>query len=115
MCEMISFKFEPGLEQPLRFGGSLNSHSDISGDGYECEWTDAGRDNLTVRISPDVPDSKGEMVREWILARYTWKKLLFFGLQEIGTKIKDDFDLSNTPIASLPIPETVKIGSTVYR
>src|SRR5574337_788146 len=101
MCEMISFKFEPGLDQPLRFGGSLNSHSDIPGDGYECEWTGESPDLLTVRMPPDVPESKGEMVREWILARYDWHKLLAFGLRDVATTI-ETLNLSGLPVQSLP-------------
>jgi hypothetical protein len=69
MCQLISFKVVPtttGLT--LAFDMTLNSHADINGPGYECEWT--VEDGLTVRVPPDKSDHTETIVKDWITAQF---------------------------------------------
>jgi hypothetical protein len=133
MCEFLSFKFETGKEQPLRFAGNLSGHEQISGDGYECEWIAPDPDSLTVRLPDDVSDHIAGQVREWILARYSWQALIDFAFREINLTVGGSLDLRGTAITALPdnltvggwlylrgtaitaLPDNLTVGGTIYR
>jgi len=68
MCEFIGFKVAPTKQGlTVKIAPSLNSHDDITGKGYECEWT---KNELSIRVPPDQPDSKAEIIHEWIMSQY---------------------------------------------
>jgi len=108
MCEFISFKIVPtdqGLT--LKFSHSLDSHNDIEGSGYEAEWTEDTPDSLTVRVPPDVPEGKSDILREWVLQNYpTRGKLLQIALDSLDWTDHSLY-LHGCNLAGVVLPQSV--------
>ena len=101
MCEFISFRIVPSEQGlSLKFAHTLNSHSDIPEPGYEAEWTSDGV--LSVRVPPDVPDSKADILRAWVFENYkTRERLIDHAIKSLDWS-SGSLYLSGTGITALP-------------
>jgi len=74
MCNFISWKIESGVEGLKHiFAASLNCHDEVSGHGYEVEWT---TDELTIRVPGNVSDHIADELKTAVMAQFKTRDAL---------------------------------------